>query len=58
MKKDRELIIRVENPNKVGHFHFTNAQLPAITGGRVGLRHMFTRSTRSARYANFQISTR
>lgn len=55
VKKDRELIIRVENPNKVGHFHFTNAQLPAITEGRVGLRHMFTRS---ARYANFQISTR
>ena len=55
VKKDRELMIRVENPNKVGHFHFTNARHPAITEGRVGLRHMFTRS---ARYANFQISTR
>jgi hypothetical protein len=55
VKKERELFIRVENPHKVGHFHFTNARHPVITEGRVGLRHMFTRS---ARYANFHISTR
>ncbi len=54
IKKDRDLFLRVENPDRVGHYHFRNPRLPAITDGRVGLRHMFTRS---ARYRNFQIST-
>ncbi len=53
IKKDRDLFLRVENPDGVGHYHFRNPRLPAITEGRVGLRHMFTRS---ARYRNFQIS--
>ena len=53
IKKDRDLFLRVENPDRVGHYHFRNPRLPAITEGRVGLRHMFTRS---ARYRNFQIS--
>ena len=30
-----------------------NPDLPVITEGRIGLRHMFTRS---ARYANFRVS--
>ena len=33
--------------------HMPNTDLPAITEGRIGLRHMFTRS---ARYANFRVS--
>lgn len=53
IKKDRDLFLRVENPDRVGHYHFRNPRLPAITDGRLGLRHMFTRS---ARYRNFQIS--
>ena len=32
----------------------TNPDLPIITEGRIGLRHMFTRS---AKYKNFRIST-
>jgi hypothetical protein len=32
----------------------TNSDLPAISAGRIGLRHMFTRS---ARYKNIRIST-
>lgn len=51
-KKDRDLFMRVENPERTGHFHFRNPRLPAVTAGRVGLRHMFTRS---ARYRNFRI---
>jgi hypothetical protein len=54
IKKDRDLFLRVENPDRVGHYHFRNPRLPAITEGRVGLRHMFTRS---ARYRNFRISS-
>jgi hypothetical protein len=54
IKKGRDLFLRVENPDHVGHYHFRNPSLPAIIDGRVGLRHMFTRS---ARYRNFQIST-
>jgi hypothetical protein len=54
IKKDGALFLRVENPDRVGHYRFHNPRLPAITEGRVGLRHMFTRS---ARYRNFQIST-
>jgi hypothetical protein len=54
IKKDRDLFLRVEKPDRVGHYHFRNPRLPAITEGRVGLRHMFTRS---ARYRNFQINT-
>ncbi len=53
IKKDRDLFMRVEDAERTGHFHFTNPRLPVITAGRVGLRHMFTRS---ARYRDFQIS--
>ena len=53
IKRGRELHMRVENPKQVGYFHFRNPRLPAITEGRVGLRHMFTRS---ACYRNFKIS--
>lgn len=54
IKNDRGLFMRVENPNQVFHCHMTNHKLPVITQGRIGLRHMFTRS---ARYGNFSIST-
>jgi len=33
--------------------YFRNKNLPIITEGRIGLRHMFTRS---ARHANFRVS--
>ena len=51
-KKDRDLHVRVENPDEFVYFHMKNPDLPAITQGRIGLRHMFTRS---ARYTNFRV---
>lgn len=53
IKKNRDLHVRVENPDQVVYCHMPNTDLPAITEGRIGLRHMFTRS---ARYANFRVS--
>lgn len=53
IKKDRDLYMRVENPDEVVYCHMPNTDLPVITEGRIGLRHMFTRS---ARYANFRVS--
>ena len=52
IKKDRDLYMRVENPDQVVYCHMPNTDLPVITEGRIGLRHMFTRS---ARYANFKV---
>jgi hypothetical protein len=54
VKKDRDLFMRIENPDQVYTCHMTNPKLPVITEGRIGLRHMFTRS---ARYKNIRIST-
>jgi len=53
IKQDRDLYMRVENPDQLAYFHMINPDLPVITEGRIGLRHMFTRS---ARYANFRVS--
>jgi hypothetical protein len=53
IKKDRDLHMRVENPDQVIYCHMINPDLPVITEGRIGLRHMFTRS---ARYANLRVS--
>ena len=53
IKKDRDLYMRIENPDKVVYCHMTNPNLPVITAGCIGLRHMFTRS---ARYANLRVS--
>jgi lysophospholipase L1-like esterase len=53
IKHDRDLFLRISNPQRTFHGHMRNSKLPSITEGRVGLRHMFTRS---ARYRNFRIS--
>ena len=53
IKKDRDLYMRVGNPDQVVYCHIANPGLPVITAGRIGLRHMFTRS---ARYANLRVS--
>jgi hypothetical protein len=53
IKKGRDLLIRISNAKKVFHGRMFNPDLPAITHGRVGLRHMFTRS---ACYRNFRVS--
>ena len=54
IKKDRDIFMRIENSEQVYYCHMSNPDLPSITEGRVGLRHMFTRS---ARYKNLRIST-
>jgi hypothetical protein len=53
IKNNRGLFMRIANDAKVFHGHMSNPALPPITHGRIGLRHMFTRS---ARYANFRVS--
>jgi len=53
IKNDRHIFMRIENPEKVYYCHMTNPDLPIVTEGHIGLRHMFTRS---ARYRNFRIS--
>jgi len=53
IKKERDIFMRVENAEQTVFFHMANPDLPAITEGRIGLRHMFTRS---ARYKNLRIS--
>ncbi|MCP4785375.1 MAG: DUF1961 family protein [Fuerstiella sp.] len=54
IKKARDLFMRIENADQIFHCHMANPDLPAVEEGRVGLRHMFTRSSR---YQNFRIST-
>ena len=54
IKLDRHIFMRVENPQQTSYFHLSNTNLPPILNGRIGLRHMFTRS---ARYSNFRVST-
>jgi len=53
IKQDRDLFMRIENPEQIFFAHMKNTDLPEIDEGRIGLRHMFTRS---ARYRNFRVS--
>ena len=53
IKRDREIFMRIQNMEQDYYCQMTNPKLPTVTAGRVGLRHMFTRS---ARYKNFRIS--
>lgn len=54
IRHGRDLFMRVRNSEQERLFHWHNGDLPDITEGRIGLRHM---RTRSARYRNMQIST-
>jgi lysophospholipase L1-like esterase len=54
IKKDRDIFMRIKNPEQVYYCRMSNTNLPIVTEGRIGLRHMFTRS---ARYKNIRIST-
>jgi hypothetical protein len=55
IKQDRDLFMRVQNFDQTAYFHLKNPNLPVIERGRIGLRHMYTRS---ARYQDFRISRR
>ncbi len=53
IKKDRAIFMHIRNAEQVYYCHMTNPDLPPVSEGRIGLRHMFTRS---ARYKDIRIS--
>lgn len=53
IKKERDLYMKVSNAQQSYYCHFVNSELPVIEDGRIGLRLMFTRSSR---FANFILS--
>ena len=53
IKRGRELIGVIRNPTQEVPFYMVNRDRPPVTEGRIGLRHMFTRS---ACYKNIRIS--
>lgn len=54
IKKDREIFMHVKNSEREFYGHMRNTSLPPIQDGRVGLRHMYTRSSI---YKDFRIWT-
>ncbi|MDG2221942.1 MAG: DUF1961 family protein [Rubripirellula sp.] len=53
IKQDRDIFMRVTNAEQTGYYHWHNDKLPPIEEGRIGLRLMFTRSSR---FKNFRVS--
>ena len=51
IKQGNELFMMVRNPDKEYLCHWQNTHQPPVTEGRIGLRHMYTRS---ARYRDFR----
>ncbi|WFB37121.1 DUF1961 family protein [Kiritimatiellota bacterium B12222] len=54
IKKGDDLFMFIRNADQERLCHWNTADLPPLNEGRIGLRHMYTRS---ARYANFTVST-
>ena len=52
IKTARKLVMEIRNPEKEMLCRWDTTGFPAITGGRIGLRHMYTRG---ATYHNFKI---
>jgi len=55
VKSGTDLFMQVEAEGRTGLYHWDTSIHPPITEGRIGLRHM---STRSARYREFRVFTR
>jgi hypothetical protein len=53
VKRGQELFMHIRNQRKQMLCHWKNDTFPPIVAGRIGLRHMYTRS---ARYRDFRIS--
>ena len=53
IKKGNDLFMSIRTRRKTMLCHWRTDSLPPIAEGRIGLRHMYTRS---ARYRNFQVS--
>lgn len=56
IKKDRNIYMKVKNEQQTYYCHFTNPDLPVIDEGRIGLRLMYTRSSRFADFKIFQLN--
>lgn len=54
IKKGEHLFMQIKNDEQTYLCHWLTNQVPEITEGRIGLRHMWTRG---ARYKDFQVST-
>lgn len=52
VKTARELVMNIQNPEKEMRCRWDTSSFPAVTEGRIGLRHMYTRG---ARYRNFRV---
>lgn len=52
VKRQDDLFMKVENEDIYKLFYWNTARFPAIIEGRIGIRHMWTRSSK---YANFQV---
>ena len=53
IKHGNELFMMIRNSEKEYLAHWVNTEQPPVTEGRIGLRHMYTRS---ARYRDFRVS--
>lgn len=53
IKQGNELFMMIRNSDKEYLCHWVNTDQPLVTEGRIGLRHMYTRS---ARYRDFKVS--
>jgi len=53
IKQGNALFMRIRNPDRQFLCHWVNTDQPLVTEGRIGLRHMYTRS---ARYRDFSVS--
>ena len=53
IKEAREIVMKASGPEETKYFWFKNDKLPPVAHGRIGLRHMYTRS---ARYRDFRVS--
>lgn len=54
IKKEKELMLRVRSDENENCYYWTNDQLDVVEGGRIGLRHMYTRGSR---YSRFRVLT-
>ena len=56
IKKERDIYMRVVNAEQTYYCHFVKPDLPVIEEGRIGLRLMFTRSSRFANFKIFELN--
>lgn len=55
IKQGNELFMKIRNSDREYLCHWVNTDQPLVTEGRIGLRHMYTRS---ARYRDFRVYVR